>query len=98
MSINSATIGVALAAGVAGILSLETQGELGASAWPSRSPRSLPQPISGWPREWARLDKAWGALGVLSVNVSMLVVAGTTTLLVQRQLARHARPAARTVS
>jgi hypothetical protein len=35
---------------------------------------------------------------VLSVNVSMLLVAGTTTLLVQRQLARHTRPAARTVS
>jgi hypothetical protein len=35
--------------------------------------------------------KALGALAVLGVNVAMLVVAGTLTLLVQRQLAAGRR-------
>jgi hypothetical protein len=34
-------------------------------------------------------SKASGALGVLAVNVAMLLVAGTTTLHVQRRLARR---------
>ena len=97
VSINSATIGVALAAGVAGILSLETRASSGVGV--AISVTTIPAAAYlGVAAGVGELDKAWGALGVLSVNVSMLVVAGTTTLLVQRQLARHARPAARTVS
>jgi len=38
-------------------------------------------------------EKAWGALAVLGVNVMMLLVAGTTTLIVQRRLARRDRVA-----
>ena len=97
VSINSATIGVALAAGVAGILSLETRAS--AAVGVAISVTTIPAAAYlGVAAGVGEIDKAWGALGVLSVNVSMLFVAGTTTLLVQRQLARHARPAARTVS
>jgi hypothetical protein len=35
------------------------------------------------------LDKAWGALGVLAVNVVLLLVGGTVTLLVQRWAAQR---------
>ena len=34
---------------------------------------------------------AWGALAVLGVNVVVLLVGGTLTLIVQRMLARHDR-------
>ncbi len=97
VSINSATIGVALAAGVAGILSLETRAS--AAVGVAISVTTIPAAAYlGVAAGVGEIDKAWGALGVLSVNVSMLLVAGTITLLVQRQLARHSRPAARTVS
>ena len=35
-----------------------------------------------------QIDKAWGALLVLAINVSMLLLAGCLTLLVQRALGR----------
>ena len=37
-----------------------------------------------------QIDKAWGALLVLAINVSMLLLAGCLTLLVQRALGRTA--------
>jgi len=37
-----------------------------------------------------QIDKAWGALLVLIINVSMLLLAGCLTLLVQRALGRSA--------
>jgi sorbitol-specific phosphotransferase system component IIC len=38
-------------------------------------------------------SKALGALAVLGVNVAMLLLAGTLTLIVQRRLAEGERPA-----
>jgi uncharacterized protein DUF389 len=35
------------------------------------------------------VDKAWGALGVLSANVAMLLIGGTAALTVQRRLAHR---------
>ena len=43
-----------------------------------------------------QLSKAWGALGVLAVNVAMLLIGGVTTLHVQRRLARLRSPLAGT--
>jgi hypothetical protein len=37
-------------------------------------------------------SKAWGALAVLAVNVAMLLIGGTLTLLLQRRLAESGRP------
>ncbi len=43
------------------------------------------------------VSKAVGALAVLAVNIAMLVLAGTTTLVIQRRLARDEAPVTSTV-
>ncbi len=93
---NSATIGVALAAGVAGILALETRASSAVGV--AISVTTIPAAAYlGRRSRTGRGDKAVGALAVLSVNIAMLVLAGTTTLVIQRRLARDAAPVTSTV-
>jgi uncharacterized hydrophobic protein (TIGR00271 family) len=88
-SVNSATIGVALAAGVAGMLALETRASsaVGVAISITTIPAAAYLGIAAGVGEAHRVP---GALAVLGVNVAMLLVAGSGTLLVQRWLAaRH---------
>ena len=85
-TVNDATIGVALAAGVAGMLALETRAS--AAVGVAISITTIPAAAYlGVAAGVGEADKALGALAVLAVNVAMLVVAGTLTLAVQRRLA-----------
>jgi uncharacterized hydrophobic protein (TIGR00271 family) len=87
VTVNSATIGVALAAGVAGMLSLETRAS--AAVGVAISVTTIPAAAYlGAAAGLGELDKAWGALGVLAVNVVTLQVGGISTLLFQRRLTR----------
>jgi uncharacterized hydrophobic protein (TIGR00271 family) len=88
LDVNAATIGVALAAGVAGMLALETRASsaVGVAISVTTIPAAAYLGVAAGVGE---LDKAWGALGVLGVNVAMLLLGGTTTLVTQRWIARH---------
>jgi len=87
-TINSATVGVALAAGVAAILAVETRASaaVGVGISVTTVPASA---YLGVAAGIGQLSKATGAFAVLGVNVAMLVIGGTTTLHVQRRLARR---------
>jgi uncharacterized hydrophobic protein (TIGR00271 family) len=85
-TVNDATIGVALAAGVAGMLALETRAS--AAVGVAISITTIPAAAYlGVAVGVGEEDKALGALAVLGVNVAVLLVAGTLTLAVQRRLA-----------
>jgi uncharacterized hydrophobic protein (TIGR00271 family) len=88
LQINSATIGVALAAGVAGIIALETRASsaVGVAISVTTIPAAAYLGVAAGVGE---VDKAWGALGVLAVNVAMLQLGGTATLVTQRWMARR---------
>jgi uncharacterized hydrophobic protein (TIGR00271 family) len=91
-TVNDATVGVALAAGIAAMLAIETRA--GAAVGVAISITTIPAAAYfGVAVIVGETDKAWGALAVLGVNVTMLLVAGTTTLIVQRRLARRDRVA-----
>jgi uncharacterized hydrophobic protein (TIGR00271 family) len=79
------TVLIALAAGVAGMLAFETRASqaVGVAISVTTIPASayLGVAIGG-----GGIDHAFGALVVLLVNVSLLIVSGTLTLLVQRVL------------
>jgi uncharacterized hydrophobic protein (TIGR00271 family) len=79
------TVLIALAAGVAGMLAFETRASqaVGVAISVTTIPASayLGVAIGG-----GGIDHALGALVVLAINVSLLVVGGTLTLLVQRVL------------
>jgi uncharacterized hydrophobic protein (TIGR00271 family) len=91
-TVNSSTIGVALAAGVAGMLALETRAS--AAVGVAISVTTIPAAAYlGVAAAVGEADKALGALAVLGVNVSMLLLAGTLTLLIQRRLAETERRA-----
>jgi uncharacterized hydrophobic protein (TIGR00271 family) len=84
---NSSTIGVALAAGIAGMLALETRAS--AAVGVGISVTTIPAAAYlGVAAGNGQADKVWGTLAVLGVNVVMLLLGGTATLLVQRRLAR----------
>jgi uncharacterized hydrophobic protein (TIGR00271 family) len=88
-TVNSSTIGVALAAGVAGMLALETRAS--AAVGVAISVTTIPAAAYlGVAAGVGEAGKALGALAVLGVNVTMLLVAGTLTLFVQRRLAESA--------
>ena len=91
-TVNSSTIGVALAAGVAGMLALETRASsaVGVAISITTIPAAAYLGVAAGVGE---ANKALGALAVLGVNVAMLLVAGTLTLFVQRRLAEGGRPA-----
>ena len=91
-TVNDATIGVALAAGVAGMLALETRASsaVGVAISITTIPAAAYLGVAAGVGE---AGKALGALAVLGVNVVMLLVAGTLTLVVQRQVAERGRRA-----
>jgi uncharacterized hydrophobic protein (TIGR00271 family) len=88
-TVNSSTFGVALAAGVAGILALETRA--GAAVGVAISVTTIPaSAYLGVTAGVGEITKAAGALAVLGINVAMLLTGGTLTLLTQRALSRRA--------
>jgi uncharacterized hydrophobic protein (TIGR00271 family) len=89
-TVNSATIGVALAAGVAGMLAFETRASSAVGV--AISVTTIPAAAYlGVAAGVGQADKVPGALAVLGVNVALLLVGGTTTLVVQRWVAGRDR-------
>jgi len=90
--VNDSTIGVALAAGVAGMLALETRASsaVGVAISITTIPAAAYLGVAAGVGE---PGKALGALAVLGVNVAMLIIAGTLTLVVQRRLGEGGRTA-----
>jgi uncharacterized hydrophobic protein (TIGR00271 family) len=87
-SVNATTIGVATAAGVAGMLALETRASAGVGV--AISVTTIPAAAYlGVAAGVGELDKVLGALAVLAANVVMISVGGTGTLLTQRRLTRR---------
>jgi hypothetical protein len=90
-TVNSSTIVVALVAGVAGILALETRA--GAAVGVAISVTTIPaSAYLGVAAGVGEIGKASGALAVLAINVAMLLVGGSLTLVAQEALT-HRRPA-----
>jgi uncharacterized hydrophobic protein (TIGR00271 family) len=90
-SVNHETIVVALAAGVAGMLALETRASSGVGV--AVSVTTIPAAAYlGVATALGETGEALGALGVLGANVAMLVVAASGTLVLQRTLARRRAP------
>jgi uncharacterized hydrophobic protein (TIGR00271 family) len=86
-TVNVSTVGVALAAGVAGILALETRAS--AAVGVAISVTTIPaSAYLGVAVGVGELEKAEGALLVLAINVAMLITGGSVALIVQRRLAR----------
>jgi uncharacterized hydrophobic protein (TIGR00271 family) len=84
-SVNDETIVVALVAGVAGMLALETRAASGVGV--AISVTTIPAAAYlGVAAGLGEVDKAGGALGVLITNVAMLVLGASVTLALQRRL------------
>jgi uncharacterized hydrophobic protein (TIGR00271 family) len=84
-TISNETVTVALVAGVAGMLALETRASSGVGV--AISVTTIPAVgYFGVAVGLGELDKAFGALGVLGVNVLMMVVGAVGTLLLQRAI------------
>jgi uncharacterized hydrophobic protein (TIGR00271 family) len=83
--IDYSTILVALAAGVAAMLSFETRAAsaVGVAISVTTIPASA---LFGVTLGLGEVSVSWGAAGVLAVNVSLLLLSGTLTLIVQRWL------------
>jgi uncharacterized hydrophobic protein (TIGR00271 family) len=95
-TVNSAIVGVALAAGVAGMLAVETRAS--AAVGVAISVTTIPAAAYlGVAAGVGEPGKVPGTLAVLGVNVSLLLLSGAATLLVQQRLARpdRARPSRR---
>ena len=87
--VNNETIAVALAAGVAGMLALETRASSGVGV--AVSVTTIPAAAYlGVTLGLGERGEALGALAVLSTNVAMLVIGASATLLLQRAAARRA--------
>jgi hypothetical protein len=86
--VNVSTPIVALAAGVAAVLALETRASssVGVAISVTTIPASAYLGVAAGVGETSR---AAGALAVLGVNVAMLLVGGCALLLVQRSLGRR---------
>lgn len=91
-SVNVATVGVALAAGVAGMLAFETRASfvVGVAISVTTIPAAAYIGVAAGLGQWSG---ALGALTVLIVNLAMLLLSGTVTLTVQalRERARGHR-------
>jgi uncharacterized hydrophobic protein (TIGR00271 family) len=93
-TVNEETIVVALAAGVAGMLALETRASSGVGV--AVSVTTIPAAAYlGVAVGLGESGNALGALEVLGTNIAMLVVAASGTLVLQRLLARRAAAARR---
>lgn len=81
-SVNVATVGVALAAGVAGMLAFETRAGfvVGVAISVTTIPAAAYIGVAAGLGQW---DGSLGALTVLLVNLAMLLLSGTVTLAVQ---------------
>jgi uncharacterized hydrophobic protein (TIGR00271 family) len=89
--VSNETIIVALAAGVAGMLALETRASAGVGV--AVSVTTIPAAAYlGVAAGLGEADQARGAVGVLGANVAMLVVGASGTLTLQRLVARRAVP------
>jgi uncharacterized hydrophobic protein (TIGR00271 family) len=89
-TVNDSTIGVAFAAGVAGMLALETRASSAVGV--AISITTIPAAAYlGVAAAVGEAENALGALAVLGVNVGVLLVAGTLTLMVQRRLPKGER-------
>jgi uncharacterized hydrophobic protein (TIGR00271 family) len=88
-TVSNETIAVALVAGIAGMLALETRASMGVGVAISVTtiPAAAYLGVASGLRE---TDKALGALGVLGTNVSMMVVGAVATLMLQSLLRRRA--------
>jgi uncharacterized hydrophobic protein (TIGR00271 family) len=90
-SVSATTIGVAAAAGVAGMLALETRASAGVGV--AISVTTIPAAAYlGVAAAVGHVDKVTGALAVLAVNVVMIQAGGAATLILQRRLSRRRRP------
>jgi uncharacterized hydrophobic protein (TIGR00271 family) len=88
-SVNNETIVVAFVAGVAGMLALETRASSGVGV--AISVTTIPAAAYlGVAAGLGELEKAAGAVGVLGVNVSMMVLGAVATLALQNVLMRRA--------
>jgi uncharacterized hydrophobic protein (TIGR00271 family) len=89
-SIDYSTILVALAAGVAAMLSFETRASsaVGVAISVTTIPASA---LFGVSLGLGEVSVSWGAAAVLGVNVALLLVSGTLTLVVQQRLAATRR-------
>ncbi len=87
-SIDYSTILVALAAGVAAMLSFETRAA--AAVGVAISVTTIPaSALFGVSLGLGEVSVSWGAAGVLGVNVALLLLSGTLTLAIQTSLARR---------
>jgi uncharacterized hydrophobic protein (TIGR00271 family) len=88
-TVNSSTVVVAFAAGIAGMLALETRASaaVGVAISVTTIPASAYLGVASGVGE---VDKAAGALAVLGINVAMLLLGGSVTLAVQEAFARRA--------
>jgi uncharacterized hydrophobic protein (TIGR00271 family) len=90
-TVNDSTFVVALAAGIAGILALETRAS--AAVGVAISVTTIPaSAYLGVAAGLGEIGKASGALAVLATNVAMLMVGGSLTLMAQEAITRR-RPA-----
>ena len=88
-SVNDETIAVALAAGIAGMLALETRASSGVGV--AISVTTIPAAAYlGVAAGLGEFATATGALGVLGANVAMMVVGAVATLTFQSALMRRA--------
>jgi uncharacterized hydrophobic protein (TIGR00271 family) len=88
--IEAETILVALAAGVAGMLAVETRASMGVGV--AISVTTIPAAaFLGVAAGIGEVSKSLAALGVLGTNVAMMLVGGSATLVIQRKLASRAR-------
>ena len=87
-TVNISTPIVAFAAGVAGILALETRASsaVGVAISVTTIPASAYLGVAAGVGD---VSKALGALAVLGINIAMLLVGGSLTLIAQRRLARR---------
>jgi uncharacterized hydrophobic protein (TIGR00271 family) len=89
-TVSNETIAVALIAGVAGMLALETRASAGVGV--AISVTTIPAAAYlGVATGLGEADEAWGALGVLAANVSMMVIGAVATLTLQTLYTRRAR-------
>jgi uncharacterized hydrophobic protein (TIGR00271 family) len=93
-TVSNETIAVALIAGVAGMLALETRASAGVGV--AISVTTIPAAAYlGVATGLGEVDEAWGALGVLAANVSMMVIGAVATLMLQTLYIRGALGKAR---
>jgi uncharacterized hydrophobic protein (TIGR00271 family) len=93
-SINDETVVVALVAGIAGMLTLETRASsaVGVAVSVTTIPAAA---YLGVAAGLGEVGTASGALGLLATNVAMMVLGASATLVVQRRLRRRARSQSR---